>query len=501
MNRVRNFSISKFFLADQGRKISFNAWDLAEKFQEMNPSLTFCTTYNCFYFYDENLIYNQVPLWVALKPLDLQADFISWLKDEYKDDYRAFDIGRLNSQIIPLLKNQKFSMPEEQTLAYKDGFLLPFINGVLNCATLQFLPHAKENMSRHFIPVNYESHKGKNLNNTYIGQFLKDISNHKTDNLNVIRAILKIILTNDLKYQVGLYIHGPGGTGKTTFTNLLQFILGPGATVSSSLSSLNSRFGAAKLKDKLLLLINELPLITSGESSILKAIIGEELIGIEEKYLAPTQIIPKVFIVISSNSVWDIKNTSSGFTRRWIYLPFNFKPFDGSKKMDLLNFNSNYEASGIIVPELSQFIAWVISCPKEYIRILSKGGEYVTHHLSPDSLIKTNPLKAWVDDCLVKDDYGKIPIGGRGSDKTTLYGSFINWCSKFDLEVGRVKSNQFSPLLIDLLKSLNWPVEKKRTSSGFQITGIKFNTEYGKGIDRSGDLSHKIDVNYDLNIY
>ena len=78
--------------------------------------------------------------------------------------------------------------------------------------------------------------------------------------------MLKLILTNDLKFQVGFYIHGPGGTGKTTFTNLLQFILGPDATVSSSL---NSRFGASKLKDKLLLIINELPSITTVESPIL----------------------------------------------------------------------------------------------------------------------------------------------------------------------------------------------------------------------------------------
>lgn len=477
------------------KSINFNSWDLAENFQAENPSLSYCTTYNCFYFYNEKL---EVPLWVSLKQLDLQSLFISWLKEKYKNDYRAFDIGRLERQIIPLLKNKRFSMPESQTNAYKDGFLLPFKNGVLNCATLQLSPHSPTNMSRHFIPVNYEAHSGKSLRNTFIGSFLFDICNQQSVNLNIIRAVLKLILTNDLKYQVGLYIHGPGGTGKTTFTNLLQFILGPDATVSSSLSSLNSRFGAAKLKDKLLLLINELPLIVSAESPILKSIIGGELIGVEEKYLPPAQIIPKVFVVISSNSVWDIKNTSSGFTRRWIYLPFNFKPF--TKKMDLFNLNSNFEASGLLVPDLSLFIAWVITCPKEYINILSKGGEHVSYKLSPDSLVKTNPLKAWVDECLVRDPdgLGRISIGGRGSDKTTLYGSFHDWCRKFELEVGLVKPNQFSPLLLDLLRSLNWNVEKKRSSSGFQITGIKFNTLRPEHL-RSDDLSQDKQI-FDLEI-
>lgn len=207
-------------------------------------------------------------------------------------------------------------MPEEQKNANKDGFILPFLNGVLNCKTLELLPHNENFMSRHFIPVNYDSHKGKDLRNTFIGRFLLDISGAREIKLNILRAILKLILTNDLQYQVGLYVHGPGGTGKTTFTNLLQFILGPDASISSSLSSLNSRFGAAKLKDKMLLILNELPLISSAESPILKSIVGGEIISMEEKYQPSTQIMPRVFIIITSNSVWDIKNSTTGFTRR-----------------------------------------------------------------------------------------------------------------------------------------------------------------------------------------
>lgn len=453
----------------KAKRKSLNSWDLVDKFQSSYPSLTYCTTNKCFLHYNEIL---EIPLWEILDQLKVIGLFIDWLKKTYPNDYRAFDIGRFEAQLIILLKNKNFSFPELQAKAYKNGFLLPFKNGVLNCNTMELLPHDKNHMSRHVLPIEYLTHTGTNLSNTFIGSFLIDISNNRSYNLNVIRAILNLILTNNLKYQVGLYIHGPGGTGKTTLTNLLQFILGPDASISSSLNSLNSRFGAAKLKDKLLLIINELPFLTNAESPILKSLIGGEIISVEEKYKPSTQLIPQVFVVVTSNSVWDIKNTSTGFTRRWIYLPFNFKPF--TKKFDLFNFSSDFKASGILVKDLSLFIAWIISCPKEYIKILEQGGESITSKLSPNSLVKTNPLKVWVEECLTQDEGGKIPIGGKGSNKTTLYGSFVDWCSNYELEVGVVKPNQFSPLLLDLFSSLNWNVEKKRSSTGFILTGINF---------------------------
>jgi phage/plasmid-associated DNA primase len=39
--------------------------------------------------------------------------------------------------------------------ANKDGFLLPFQNGVLNVKTNQFSPHSLENYITHIIPTNY----------------------------------------------------------------------------------------------------------------------------------------------------------------------------------------------------------------------------------------------------------------------------------------------------------------------------------------------------------
>lgn len=54
-------------------------------------------------------------------------------------------------------------------------------------------------------------------------------------------------------------------------------------------------------------------------------------------------------------------------------------------------------------------------------------------------------------------------------------------------------------MLLDLLRSLNWEsVEKKRTSSGFQLTGVRFKNSYVEAKDKS--YEEKVHV-HDLEIY
>jgi phage/plasmid-associated DNA primase len=46
-------------------------------------------------------------------------------------------------------------MPSSVAQANYNGFLLPFLNGVLNTKNLQFIEHSPENFNTHIIPNNY----------------------------------------------------------------------------------------------------------------------------------------------------------------------------------------------------------------------------------------------------------------------------------------------------------------------------------------------------------
>jgi hypothetical protein len=105
--------------------------------------------------------------------------------------------------------------------------------------------------------------------------------------------------------------------------------------------------------------------------------------------------------------------------------------------------------------------------------MLARGGEHTTSLINPESIIVTNPIKAWITERLIQDKNSSVRIGNNALDSDTLFGNFNSWSKMFNGEVGIIKSNQFTPLLIGNLQSMNWDIEKKRNASGFIIRGIK----------------------------
>lgn len=76
---------------------------------------------------------------------------------------------------------------------------------------------------------------------------------------------------------------------------------------------------------KALVIISELPVLFRHESSILKAIIGLDLIQGEEKFGASFQFVPTSFMVIVSNTVWALRSVT-GFARKFLYFKLDFIP-------------------------------------------------------------------------------------------------------------------------------------------------------------------------------
>jgi putative DNA primase/helicase len=203
--------------------------------------------------------------------------------------------------VLILLQRKEIDIVKIKAELNRNGFLLPFINGVLNCKTKVFLPHSKTLYSTHIISVKFST--DTEVKDSPMSEFLKNLVSDNGYTLNIIRGCLYLLFTNTLKYQVALYIYGPGGTGKTTFANMLLYLFGTEAGLSTSLTTIGSRFGSNLIRNKLLLVINELPLLLGTEPSILKSITGGEAIMGEEKFRTATQFVPTVFLVITSNSL------------------------------------------------------------------------------------------------------------------------------------------------------------------------------------------------------
>jgi hypothetical protein len=187
----------------------------------------------------------------------------------------------------------------------------------------------------------------------------------------------------------------------------------------------------------------------------------------EFKFLNPFQFIPRAFLIITSNVLWDIKNATTGMSRRFIYFPFDSIP--SNKLTNLFNIDGTGRISGILPPFFSAFIIWILTCPKEYLDLLKSGGLAVTKLISQD-IILIHPLQMWVTEWLICNRNCTVFIGNNKSDATTLYGNYLVWAN-FN-GITPLNSNQFSSLLIDLLNTMHWQVERKRRSAGNVLLGV-----------------------------
>jgi putative DNA primase/helicase len=102
-------------------------------------------------------------------------------------------------------------------------------------------------------------------------------------------------------YQIALYIYGPGGTGKSTFINLLIYLLGKEVTLSSSIHQINSKFGIASVVGKLLLILNDVSLYRGLEPKSIKNIVTQDPMEAEIKYKQPFMFTPQCFTILTSN--------------------------------------------------------------------------------------------------------------------------------------------------------------------------------------------------------
>jgi len=183
--------------------------------------------------------------------------------------------------------------------ANENGHLLPFINGVLNTKTLELLPHSPNNYNTHIIPLNYC--KEDSIENTKFKYFLNSITNNDPMKLKILRACLYFIFTNNLRKQKALYLYGVGGTGKSTFVEILIYLLTKKGAISTSLSRINSKFGVISILNKKLLILNDIPHYRGEEPSSIKNIITQDYIEAEEKFKLSFMFKPNCFMIITSN--------------------------------------------------------------------------------------------------------------------------------------------------------------------------------------------------------
>lgn len=153
--------------------------------------------------------------------------------------------------------------------------------------------------------------------------------------------------------QLAVCLYGVGHSGKSRLMEIMQAMMPAEAQCSLPPTMWGDKFGPAQLVGKLLNFAGELSEKQLIDSAKFKQIVSGEVIDAQEKNKQPFNFRPKAAHWFASNHTPKSADSSTGFTRRWLFLCFT-KAFPVSEKV------VDYDKI-VVAEEREAIAAWAVA--------------------------------------------------------------------------------------------------------------------------------------------
>lgn len=189
------------------------------------------------------------------------------------------------------------------------------------------------NDAREFSPYNINVEYDESATSEVLDDFLDDISCGNGEIKKTLIEILGCVLIPDPKVQHMIFIQGPGGSGKTTFCEMIANFLGKDLVSHNSISDFKDQTKLSLLRGKLLNLSDDIDYekLYIERTQILKILSSGGVISARAIYSYPIEFENTATIICSTNSMPILFNANSGIYRRLVLLSLN-KEFNKEKR-------------------------------------------------------------------------------------------------------------------------------------------------------------------------
>lgn len=362
--------------------------------------------------------------------------------------------------------------------------LIPFKNGVYDINKKALLPHSPDYCLTWQIPHDYAS----NADCPRFKEFLAESVTHD-DVVQVLRAYINAVIFGRAYLQRYLQIIGAGGSGKSTFCEIVIELVGYANHKSSSLQSLEEdKFELAKYIDKRLICFQDQPAGAKNPSNF-KKLTGNDSLPIRIMHKQTNaDYTSDAMVILTANQDISTTDNSSGLHRRQITVRFDNQPKrDPRLKNELLK-----EVSGIL--------NWAMELTSDEVEYLlsQENTSDTMQRQARDNLVATNPLARFFLDNFEPDGAACVPIGvydvttvtkeatGENSEMvrtsqrviinqaTHLYPHYRAYCEATGDR--HISLNAFSSRCVDVLSNvLKWQgIHHERFKNTKVIRGIRF---------------------------
>ncbi len=362
----------------------------------------------------------------------------------------------------------------------EEGYL-PFDNGLLNIEKRVLSPITHKTALTWVLPYPYTP----KADCPRIKAWLKWAVDDDLETVELLRAYMAAIIHRRYDLQKFLHLIGPGGTGKTTLSNLMVALVGALNTVSTSFNALETdKFELARLFLKSLAIISDSER-NGGSLQNFKAATGGDPLRYEVKHQQSTNnfIFKGLFVVISNEHLQNSDN-SSGIERRRITVYFKRRVSDEQKR----DWQDRGGESAVLYAELPGLVNWLLELSQGDITRIIQNQTDRTKQANFDAMIESNSVAGWLVECCMPDKDAETQIGdGRkvtepGSEaeyknfKIQLYPSYLQWASRNGKSP--VSSTRFKNLLLDTVQTLSFKATHRRVPAGRFIVGIRLRKDW-----------------------
>lgn len=224
---------------------------------------------------------------------------------------------------------------------FSDDYLV-LTNGTFDRRTGEIIESQSNHYAHFFSTVVYDSEKKC----ARFLQFLNEVFYSDQSTIAFVQEWFGYVLLSSHQANAFLIGYGSGANGKSLLFALLAKLVGECNTSSSGISAFQSRFGMEVMHNKLLNLATESD-VNSFETATLKAVTAGEPITLNRKGIKEiTCILPTKFIFLM-NHLPLITDSSYGFSRRLLILPFP-RTFRPEEQDPFLLEKMTLELSGIL---------------------------------------------------------------------------------------------------------------------------------------------------------
>lgn len=303
------------------------------------------------------------------------------------DSNNRVEPGHRNN-FIRTLAASSFKVPNEMQ---NTSGMLNLKNGVLNVKTGEIKPHDSMLFFTYCLPHAYDPKASCNKWMKFLDDTFKDNEEMKA----IAAQIFGYILIGGHPWMHRAFIlYGEGRNGKSTFLDILRFLIGDNNCASVSLGKLDNPFSVVHLDGKIANIIEETPNDKINAEMFKSAIGGGKLMG-SKKYENEYLFYCNARFIFACNEMPKFSEHSIGLHERMYFLPFK-------------NYIEAHNRNGNILQELSEELPGILNWALSGLSMILEA-KYLPNCASSDAVmeqykIESDSVYAWAVETVRPDD-------------------------------------------------------------------------------------------------